>query len=83
VAIITPCKRPCASRIERLLARAVALPAARFFGARRSVSLLVSDANVSGHPAIVEGPYQSPILIQWRETPRRVRSLDVVLTRFV
>ena len=69
-----------ASRIERLLARAVALPASRFFGMKRSVGLLVSDANPAGRASIVEGTYQSPILIQWRATKRRARTLDVSLT---
>jgi thiamine phosphate synthase YjbQ (UPF0047 family) len=66
------------SVVERLLARTVAVPAARFFRMRRSVSLLVA-ANETGTPTIVEGTYQSPILVQWQDTPRRTRVVDVTL----
>jgi hypothetical protein len=46
---------------------------------RRSVSLLVADGD-DGTPGIVEGLYQSPILVQWQHTPRRSRVLDVSIT---
>jgi len=62
-----------------VMARTLAVPAARFFRMRRSVSLLVS-AGDSGTPAIVEGMYQSPILVQWQHAPRQARVLDVSLT---
>jgi hypothetical protein len=65
--------------IERLLARTLAAPAARFFRMRRSVSLLVSDRGDGTH-GIVEGTYQSPILVQWQRAPRRTRVLHVTLT---
>ncbi len=71
------------SLIERMLARAMALPAERFLRMKRSVSLLVSDRSAPGHGAIVEGTYQSPILVQWHQAPGRVRHLDVTLDRFV
>lgn len=71
------------SRIERLAARALAVPASRFLQMKRSVNLLVSERERSGKGAIVEGIYQSPILVQWRRTSRRTRSVDVTLTRFV
>jgi hypothetical protein len=47
------------------------------------VSLLVSDRAVAGRGAIVEGTYQSPILVQWSRGPRHARTLDLTLTRFV
>jgi hypothetical protein len=47
---------------------------------RRSVSLLVCGQDASGEPAIVEGTYQSPILVQWQHSPRRARVLDVSLS---
>jgi thiamine phosphate synthase YjbQ (UPF0047 family) len=68
------------SIVEKVLAKTLAVPAARFFRMRRSVSLLVSDQGTDG-PALVEGTYQSPILVQWQKAPRRVRTLDVTLTR--
>jgi hypothetical protein len=66
------------SIVERVLARTLAVPAARFFGMRRSVNLLVS--NDEGDAGIVEGTYQSPILVQWQQAPRSARVLDVTLT---
>jgi thiamine phosphate synthase YjbQ (UPF0047 family) len=71
-----------ASRIERLLARTLEVPASRFLRTRRSVDLLVSDARRPGHGAIAEGLYQAPILIQWRPATGRTRELHVALTRF-
>ena len=70
------------SRLEWLVARVMAVPAARFLRMKRSVSLLVSDAERPGHGTIVEGTYQSPILVQWRHAPRGARVVDVTLTRF-
>jgi thiamine phosphate synthase YjbQ (UPF0047 family) len=67
------------SVVEKLLARTLAVPAARFFRMRRSVSLLVSHREDGTH-GIIEGTYQSPILVQWQSTPRRMRVLDVTLT---
>jgi hypothetical protein len=69
--------------LETVLAQAIAMPAARFLRMKRSVSLLVSDRQTPGTGAIVEGTYQSPILVQWHRGGRRVRTLDVTLTRFV
>ena len=67
------------SIVEKVMARTLAVPAARFFRMRRSVSLLVS-AGDNSTPEIVEGLYQSPILVQWQHAPRRARVLDVSLT---
>lgn len=71
------------SRIEQWAARALAVPAKRLFGVKRSIDLLVSDANPTGRAAIVEGAYQSPILIQWRAAARRARTVNVSLTQFI
>jgi thiamine phosphate synthase YjbQ (UPF0047 family) len=71
------------SRVENVLSRAIAMPASRFLRMKRSVSLLVSDRDHAGHGAIVEGTYQSPILVQWHRGPRQSRVLDVTLTRFI
>ena len=68
------------SIVEKVLARTLAVPAARFFRIRRSVDLLVAD-QPDGRPGVVEGVYQSPILVQWQRAPRRARMLDVTLTR--
>jgi thiamine phosphate synthase YjbQ (UPF0047 family) len=70
------------SRIERLLARTLEVPASRFMRMRRSVDLLVSDGQTPGHGAVTEGTYQTPILVQWRPAGGAVRRLDVSLTQF-
>jgi thiamine phosphate synthase YjbQ (UPF0047 family) len=66
------------SIVERVLARTLAVPAARFFSMRRSVSLLVSSDD--GNAGIVEGTYQSPILVQWQQATGSARLLNVTLT---
>jgi thiamine phosphate synthase YjbQ (UPF0047 family) len=71
------------SVVERVLARAIALPASRFLRMKRSVSLLVSDRDTAGRGAIIDGMYQSPILVQWHRAARQARQVDVILTRFV
>jgi thiamine phosphate synthase YjbQ (UPF0047 family) len=67
------------SIVEKILARTLAVPAARFFRMRRSVSLLVSECD-AGVPGIVEGTYQSPILVQWQHAAGQARVLNVSLT---
>ena len=59
------------SIVEHVLARTLAVPAARFFRMRRSVSLLVAE-RADGTTGIVEGTYQSPILVQWQHAPASV-----------
>jgi thiamine phosphate synthase YjbQ (UPF0047 family) len=71
------------SVIERVLARAIALPAARFLRMKRSVSLLVSDAGSRGCGTIINGAYQSPILVQWQRATRQSREIHVTLSRFM
>jgi thiamine phosphate synthase YjbQ (UPF0047 family) len=72
-----------ASRFERILARTLEVPASRFLRTKRSVDLLVSDSPHPGRGAIVEGPYQTPILIQWRPSAAGTRELHIALTRFL
>ncbi len=67
------------SVIEKVVARTLAVPAARFFRMRRSVSLLVSERE-GGAAGLVEGLYQSPILVQWQHAPSQTRVLNVSLT---
>lgn len=71
------------SFVESVLSRAIAMPASRFLRMKRSVSLLVSDTATPGQSRIVEGTYQSPILVQWHRERKPTRVLDVTLTRFV
>jgi hypothetical protein len=72
-----------ASRLERLLARAVEVPASRLLRRKRAVNLLVSDVKTPGRGAVVEGTFQAPILVQWRPTLEGRRTVDVVLSRFL
>jgi thiamine phosphate synthase YjbQ (UPF0047 family) len=67
------------SFVEKVLARTLAVPAARFFRMRRSISLLLAEAG-AGRLAPVEGVYQSPILVQWQRAPQQTRTLDVTVT---
>lgn len=68
--------------IERLVARSLEAPASRFMRMRRSVDLLVSDSAKPGYGALIEGTYQTPILVQWRAAKQPVRKLEVSLSRF-
>jgi thiamine phosphate synthase YjbQ (UPF0047 family) len=67
------------SIVEKVMARTLAVPAARFFRMSRSITLLVSRTE-SGTPEIVQGPYQSPILVQWQQAQRQARAVHVSLT---
>ena len=72
-----------ASRIERLVARALEAPVSRFLRMKRSVDLLVSDSSTSGRGTVVEGTYQTPIMVQWRPARQGTRAVEVTLTRFL
>jgi hypothetical protein len=68
------------SLLERLFARAIAVPAGRFLRMKRSVNLRVRESD--GRGVIADGRYQSPILVQWHRAAGRVRTLEATLTRF-
>jgi thiamine phosphate synthase YjbQ (UPF0047 family) len=69
------------SILERAIAKAMSVPAERLLRMKRSVNLLVSDAKTPGQGTIVQGTYQSPILVQWHQAQGGVRYLDVTLSR--
>jgi hypothetical protein len=69
-----------ASLLERLFARAIAVPAGRFLRMKRSVNLRVRESE--GRGVIADGRYQSPILVQWHRPAGRVRTLEATLTSF-
>jgi thiamine phosphate synthase YjbQ (UPF0047 family) len=72
------------SPLERVVDKLLAVPAARFLRMKRSVNLLVSDGeDAEGRGRIVQGTYQSPILVQWDKARHRHRRLDVTVRRFV
>jgi len=70
------------SVIEKIVSRVLSVPASRFLGMKRNISLLVSNGQENGPGRLVQGTYQSPILVQWRKTPQRTRDLEVTITRF-
>jgi hypothetical protein len=68
------------SLLERLFARAIAVPAGRFLRMKRTVNLRVRESD--GRGVIADGRYQSPILVQWHRAHGRVRELEATITRF-
>jgi len=69
------------SLFERIIDKIIQVPASRFLRMKRKVSLIVSDED-TGEGRIVNGTYQSPILVQWRKAEDHVRTIDVTFTRF-
>jgi thiamine phosphate synthase YjbQ (UPF0047 family) len=69
-----------ASLLERLFARAIAVPAGRFLRMKRAVNLRVRESD--GHGVIADGRYQSPILVQWHRADKQIRTVEATLTRF-
>ena len=57
-------------------------PASRMLRLKRKISLLVSTSPETGPARIVQGTYQSPILVQHHPACRGVRYLDIVVRRF-
>jgi thiamine phosphate synthase YjbQ (UPF0047 family) len=70
------------SVIEKIVSRVLSVPASRFLGMKRNLSLFVSNGEENGPGRLVQGTYQSPILVQWRKAPQRTRDLEVTITRF-
>jgi thiamine phosphate synthase YjbQ (UPF0047 family) len=68
------------SVVERLVAKAMAVPARLFLRSRR-VSFLASDHDGARRARLVRGQYQSPILVQWQAAPGQSRRIDVSLYR--
>jgi thiamine phosphate synthase YjbQ (UPF0047 family) len=69
-----------ATLLERLFARAIAVPAGRFLRMKRAINLRVRENDGCG--VIADGRYQSPILVQWHRADARVRTLEATLTQF-
>jgi thiamine phosphate synthase YjbQ (UPF0047 family) len=70
------------SVFEKLLAKVIALPAEKFLGVKKNVSFLISNKGSNDTAKIVQGRYQSPILVQWKESPNSTRSLTLTITRY-
>ena len=73
------------SVIERVIEKLLAVPAERFLRMQRSVSLLVNDYEEGSCGTIIQGRYQSPLLVQWNKpssSRKSSRTLKVTLYRF-
>jgi len=70
------------SVFEKLLARVIALPAEKFLGVKRNISFLISNNGSNDSAKIVQGRYQSPILVQWKESSNASRTLTLTITRY-
>lgn len=71
------------SLIERIIDRLFAYPASRFLRMKRSIRLLVCSSRTDGCSPIVQGRYQSPILVQWEKSSVGRRRLKASLKRCV
>ena len=69
------------SLVERVIDKFAAASASRRLRMKRSVSLLVNDFEAE-HGSIVQGTYQSPILVQWEKAEAQNRRIHVRLIRF-
>lgn len=67
--------------IDKIL-MALSTPASRLLRLKRNISLLVSDSHETGVGRIVQGTYQSPILVQHQQPESGMRHLDITLRRF-
>ncbi|MEW6750976.1 MAG: hypothetical protein AB1505_08355 [Candidatus Latescibacterota bacterium] len=68
--------------IDRIVS-ALSSPASRVLRLKRHISMLVSASSVVGPGRIVQGRYQSPILVQHQPAAGGVRRLDVTIRQFV
>ncbi|HMB93507.1 MAG TPA: hypothetical protein VKP65_21825 [Rhodothermales bacterium] len=69
------------SLVERVIDKFAAASASRRLRMKRSVSLLVNNFEAE-HGSIVQGTYQSPILVQWEKAEAQNRRINVRLIRF-
>jgi hypothetical protein len=69
------------TRVQHAVASLVGLQIHRFFRMTRSVNLLISDFETPGEGRIVEGAYQCPLLIQWRNPHADYRVIGITVTR--
>ena len=74
---------PLGRSVVDRIASVLSTPAYRILRLKRHVSLLVSTSEETGPGRIVQGTYQSPILVQHSQPERGVRYLDVTFHRFL
>ncbi|MEX0600005.1 MAG: hypothetical protein WD021_01090 [Rhodothermales bacterium] len=73
------------SLVERVIDRLFAFPASRFLRMKRSVRLLVCDTETDDNAGgkIIQGTYQSPILVQWKKSDAGRRRINATFKRCV
>ncbi|NVL92602.1 MAG: hypothetical protein HWN71_06135 [Desulfobacterales bacterium] len=69
------------SVVEKVLSR-LSTPISRIFRLKRHITLLVSNNADTGAGRIVQGTYQSPILLQRQMADKGVRCLEITLRNF-
>ncbi|HSR52103.1 MAG TPA: hypothetical protein VLV83_14830 [Acidobacteriota bacterium] len=69
--------------LERFVGQFLTVTASRFLRMERSVDIPVSDRGNGGSGKILEGTYQSPILMQWNKSESGDRRLEVNFSRFI
>ena len=57
-------------------------PASRLFRLKRCIQLFISGGGEAGQERIMQGIYQSPILIQYQQAEQGVRGLEIILWAF-
>ena len=72
---------PMRSVVDRIVS-VLSSPASRILRLKRHISLLVSSSEETGPERIVQGTYQSPILVQHQAAAGGVRYLDITLRSF-
>lgn len=70
------------SVVEKIFAKMMAFPAERLLRVKRGISFLISNTGNSQVSEIVQGRYQSPIMIQWKRTPKLFRNMILTVTRY-
>lgn len=70
------------STLEHLIDRFLTVTAKRFLRLKRSVRIPISDRKVAGEGTLLQGTYQSPILIQWDQSQGLQRKLDISFTSY-
>ena len=57
-------------------------PASRLFRVKRGIQLFIAGRGDAGRERILQGIYQSPILIQYQQAAQGVRRLEITLWAF-
>lgn len=70
------------SVLEKTLSKLIAVPAEKVLRMRKSINLLIKKDDDLNDWRIVQGKYQSPIVIQWKKSPSNLRNIHISITRF-